>query len=272
MYIGSIRKSAIWAVSMTAASQCADRRPRIGLVADNRSVTMGAWTDLEACVVPRSYVEAIAAAAGSPIVIPVDECHVEEPASAIDVLDGLALIGGRDLDPEHYGQDPHEQTDVVDGLGSVRDRLELSLAALAVERDLPVLGICRGVQVLNVALGGDLEQHLGDRVDLRPHRERLGEFTRHVVTARPETKLADALGTAAVEVASHHHQGVGRMGEGLVAAATSPDGVVEALEHPGCTFCVGVLWHPEEDVPGDGLSLFRSLVDAAATRCSPSRH
>jgi putative glutamine amidotransferase len=271
MDIGSIRKSAIWTVPMTAASPRADRRPRIGLVADNRIVTMGAWTDLEACVVPRGYVQAIAAAGGSPIVIPVDECHVEDPASAIEMLDGLALIGGRDLDPERYGQDPHEQTDVVDGLGSVRDRLELSLAALAVKLDLPVLGICRGVQVLNVALGGDLEQHLGDRVDPTPHRKRLGEFTRHVVNARPETKLAEALGTAAVEVASHHHQGVGRMGAGLVAAATSPDGVVEALEHPGCTFCVGVLWHPEEDVPGSGLPLFRSLADAAAARFSRSQ-
>jgi putative glutamine amidotransferase len=246
---------------MTSLSQ---RRPRIGLVADSRIVAMGAWTDLEACVVPRSYVGAIAAAGGSPIVIPADECHVEDPGGAIDVLDGLALIGGRDIDPVHYGEEPHGQTDLVDGLASVRDRLELSLAALAIERDVPVLGICRGLQVLNVALAGDLEQHLGDRLDLTPHRERLGEFTRHVVNARPGTKLAEALGSAAVEVASHHHQGIGRLGPGLVPAATAPDGVVEALEHRDHRFCVGVLWHPEEDVPGTGLRLFRALVEAAA--------
>jgi putative glutamine amidotransferase len=242
------------------------RRPRIGLVADTRSVTMGAWKDLEACVVPQTYVRAISTAGGLPLVVPVDGHYIDEPFAALDVLDGLALIGGRDLDARLYGQQAHRENDPVEALGDVRDRLEIALAALALELDLPVLGICRGVQVLNIAMGGDLEQHLGDRIDLAPHRVRPGEFARHVVTARPGTHLAEALGTGSVEVASLHHQGIGRLGAGLVPAATAPDGVVEALEHPDRGFCVGVLWHPEEDVPGEGLSLFRALVEAAGAR------
>jgi putative glutamine amidotransferase len=242
------------------------RRPRIGLVADSRSVTMGAWADLQASVVPHTYVRAISKAGGAPFLIPVDECYVAEPFAAVDALDGLALIGGRDLDAALYGQEAHRENDPVEALGDVRDRLEIALAALALELDLPVLGICRGVQVLNVAMGGDLEQHLGDRIDLTPHRERPGAFTRHRVTATPGTHVAEALGKGTVEVASLHHQGVGRLGAGLVAAATAPDGVVEALEHPEHRFCVGVLWHPEEDVPGTGLGLFRALVEAAGAR------
>lgn len=244
----------------------APRRPSIGLVADSRTVTMGAWSNLDACVVPQTYVRAIAAAGGLPVVIPVDECYVEEPAAAIDLLDGLALIGGRDLDSALYGQEPHGENDRVAALGRVRDRLEMALAALAVELNLPVLGVCRGVQVLNVALGGDLEQHLGDRLDPTPHRHRLGEFTRHLVSATPGTHVAEALGNEVFEVASHHHQGLGRVAAGLVPAATADDGVVEALEHPDRAFCVGVLWHPEEDVPGTGLGLFQALVEAAGAR------
>jgi putative glutamine amidotransferase len=139
---------------------------------------------------------------------------------------------------------------------------ELALARGAIARDLPVLGICRGFQVLNIAYGGDLNQHVGDEYDPAPHRPQLGTFGRHDVEIRGG-KLREILGERATEIHSHHHQGLGRVGEGLVVTAVAPDGLVEGVEDPSRAFCLGVLWHPEEDPHGAGLPLFQALVEQA---------
>src|SRR5262249_31576843 len=141
-----------------------------------------------------------------------------------------------------------------------RDRAELALLSAALERDLPVLALCRGSQVLNVALGGDLEQHVPDRVGHDGHKEVAGTFSEHGVTTVPETRGAAIVGEHAT-VSSHHHQGYGRLGEGLREAAHADDGTVEAIEDPTRRFAVGVLWHPEE---GEDARLFEELVAQAA--------
>jgi putative glutamine amidotransferase len=141
-----------------------------------------------------------------------------------------------------------------------RDDFELVLMQAALERDAPVLAICRGSQVLNVALGGGLEQHVPDRVQSHVHKETTGVFSEHDVEVRDGTRLASILGDSS-DVKSHHHQGYGELGTGLVESAHAPDGTVEALEDPTRRFAVGVLWHPEE---GGDLALFEALVSAAA--------
>jgi putative glutamine amidotransferase len=248
-------------------------RPRIGVVADHRYVTVGAWERVEAALVPNSYVRLIARAGGLPVILPVDRSLIEDTIGAIEMLDGLVLIGGRDLAAATYLQSDHPANDPADELSALRDELELGLTRAALEVELPLLGICRGVQVLNVIAGGDLEQHLGDRVQLETHRNRIGEFTRHPVRLLRGSLLHEIFDAATIEVASHHHQGIGQLGHGLVPAAFAPDGVVEAVERPAGQFCVGVLWHPEEDVDGRGLPLFAGLVAAAHARaqaCDPA--
>jgi gamma-glutamyl-gamma-aminobutyrate hydrolase PuuD len=147
-----------------------------------------------------------------------------------------------------------------------RDRAELALLRGALDRDMPVLAICRGSQVLNVALGGDLVQHLPEIVGDEKHKHTPGVFGDHEVELRPGTKVANLLGDRA-PVKSHHHQGYGRLGDGLVEAARAEDGTVEALEDPSKRFALGVLWHPEA---GEDMALFAALVaearDYRATR------
>jgi putative glutamine amidotransferase len=177
----------------------------------------------------------------------------------------LIFSGGSDLDPAVYGQDPHPETgDVV----SERDQAELALLEGALTRDLPVLAICRGSQVLNVALGGDLVQHLPDLVGDEKHKHTPGVFADHDVAVAPGTRLASVLGGRA-PVKSHHHQGIGRLGGGLVESARAEDGTTEAIEDPSRRFALGVLWHPEA---GEDLKLFEELVrEAADYRASRSR-
>ena len=176
---------------------------------------------------------------------------------ALDAVDGLVFSGGSDLDPDLYDQEPHDET-----LGVVpeRDRAELALLEAALARDMPVLAVCRGSQVLNVARGGDLVQHLPDVVGDDKHKHTPGTFADHAVTLEPGTRLAGLLGERA-PVKSHHHQGFGRVGEGLRVAAHAEDGTIEAVEDPSHRFALGVLWHPEA---GEDLKLFEELVGAAA--------
>ena len=143
----------------------------------------------------------------------------------------------------------------------MRDRVELAVARAALERDLPVLGVCRGMQLLNLVLGGGIDQHLEDPDGL--HRADPGSFVDHPVTAAPGSRLASVIGADPVDVRSHHHQGVEPVAPGLVASATSPDGLVEALEAPDRAFCLAVLWHPEENLAGGGHRLYEALVSAA---------
>jgi gamma-glutamyl-gamma-aminobutyrate hydrolase PuuD len=161
--------------------------------------------------------------------------------------------GGADLDPELYGADPHPETN---GVRADRDRAELALLEGALARDMPVLAVCRGSQVFNVARGGDLVQHLPEVVGDEKHKHTPGVFGDHDVEVKAGTRLQRLLGDRA-PVKSHHHQGYGRLGEGLVETARADDGTVEAFEDPSRRFALGVLWHPEE---GEDAALFEELV------------
>ena len=177
--------------------------------------------------------------------------------ATLDVVDGLIFSGGSDLDPELYGDSPHPETN---GVVRERDDFELKLMRAALARDLPVLAICRGSQVLNVALGGGIEQHVPDRVGNDLHKETSGVFSEHDVEVVPGTRLGSLLGERH-DVKSHHHQGFGELGQGLREAARASDGTVEALEAPSRRFTLGVLWHPEA---GEDSVLFDALVGQAA--------
>jgi putative glutamine amidotransferase len=228
-------------------------RPLIGITT---YVTPARWSywDVEAALVPASYVRAIDRAGGRPVLLPPTEDGVEE---TLDAVDGLLFSGGSDLDPDLYGQEAHDETF---GVVPERDRAELALLEAALARDMPVLAVCRGSQVLNVARGGDLVQHLPDVVGDDKHKHTPGTFADHHVTLEAGTRLADLLGERA-PVKSHHHQGFGRVGEGLRVAAHAEDGTIEAVEDPAHRFALGVLWHPEA---GEDLKLFEELVGAAA--------
>lgn len=236
------------------------RTPLIALVADRKPSTTGPWVDIMTDGLPHSYLTALEQAGGAPVLIPALDVHLESPERLLDGVDGLFLPGGRDLDAELYGQDPHETNDEP---LRVRDEIEIALVREARRRGMPVFGACRGLQVLNVAMGGTLTQHLGDDVDLTPHRDVVGVFTSHVVEVEPGTVLEQIVGRRQFDIASHHHQGVGRVGADLVVSATAPDGVIEALESADDSFCVGVQWHPEERLDPEGLDLVRAFVRAA---------
>jgi gamma-glutamyl-gamma-aminobutyrate hydrolase PuuD len=227
-------------------------RPVVGITTYVVPAKWSYW-DREAALVPADYVRAVERAGGRPILVPPSHDGIDE---TLDAVDGLVFSGGSDLDPELYGQEAHPETL---GVFAERDRAELELLEAALARDLPVLAICRGSQVLNVAQGGDLVQHLPDLVGDEKHKHTPGTFAEHDVTIEPGTRLAELLGDHAVK--SHHHQGLGRLGDGLRPAAHAEDGVVEAVEDPGRRFTLGVLWHPEA---GEDMKLFEGLVAAAA--------
>ena len=235
----------------------AERRPVIGITTYLVPAAWGAW-DMEATLVPADYVRAVSAAGGAPVLVPPGTSLPE----TLDLVDGLVFSGGSDLDPSLYSADAHPETS---GVIRERDEFELDLMRAALERDVPMLAICRGSQVLNVALGGDLEQHVPDRVGTELHREVPGVFSEHDVAVVGGTRLASILGDRH-DVKSHHHQGFGSLGSGLREAARAPDGTLEALEDPSRRFTLGVLWHPEA---GEDRALFEALVaEAAAYRAS----
>ena len=228
------------------------RKPVVGITTYVTPATFGVWT-LPTALVPYDYVQAVERAGARALLVPPADEGVEE---TLDALDGLIFSGGSDLDPELYGQEAHPETN---GIVPERDRAELALLSAALERDLPVLAICRGSQILNVALGGDLIQHLPDLVGHEGHRQSAGSFSDHDVSIEPGTRLAGLLGDR-MEVKSHHHQGHASLGEGVRAVAHDDDGHIEALEVEGKRFTVGVLWHPEA---GEDARLFEALVDEA---------
>jgi gamma-glutamyl-gamma-aminobutyrate hydrolase PuuD len=227
-------------------------RPVVGITTYVVPAKWSYW-ELEAALVPADYVRAVERAGGRPLLVPPAEDGVAE---TLDAVDGLVFSGGADLDPALYGQEPHPETL---GVGEQRDRAELALLEGALARDMPVLAICRGSQVLNVARGGDLVQHLPEVVGDEKHKHTPGTFADHDVSLEEGTRLADILGDRA-PVKSHHHQGFGRVGEGLRVAAHAEDGTIEAVEDPSHRFALGVLWHPEA---GEDMKLFEELVTAA---------
>jgi putative glutamine amidotransferase len=228
-------------------------RPVVGITTYVVPAKWSYW-DVEAALVPADYVHAVERAGGRALLVPPSANGIDE---TLDAVDGLIFSGGSDLDPELYGQDAHPETFGVVG---ERDRAELALLEAALERDMPVLAICRGSQVLNVARGGDLVQHLPDVVGDEKHKHTPGTFADHDVTLEEGTRLAQVLGNHA-PVKSHHHQGFGRLGDGLRVAAQAEDGTIEAVEDPSHRFAMGVLWHPEA---GEDMKLFEELVREAA--------
>lgn len=231
------------------------------MVGDRRTASFGAWSDVELSFVWAHYVEAIAAAGGAPVVFPVHPCYLEAPELALDVVDGLLLTGGRDLEAASYGERPDPANEPGDQL---RDQVELAIAGKAVDQGLPLLGVCRGMHLLNVIRGGGIEQHLADPD--RIHRGEPGSFVAHPLEVVQGSRIERIIGADPAPVRSHHHQGIGPVAEGLQVSARSPDGLVEAVEDPEAHFCLAVLWHPEEDLAGGGASLYEALVAAAASR------
>jgi putative glutamine amidotransferase len=227
-------------------------KPVIGITTYLTLARFGDW-DEQAALIPAAYVRAIEAAGGRPLLVPPSTDAIEE---TLDRLDGILLSGGPDLDPELYGQETHSETN---GIEPERDRAEIALLRSALERDMPVLAVCRGSQVLNVALGGDLVQHLPEVVGDEKHKHTPGEFADHDVVLVQGTRVQEILGDQA-PVKSHHHQGYGQLGEGLREAARAEDGTIEALEDPSRRFALGVLWHPEA---GEDSALFDALVEEA---------
>jgi putative glutamine amidotransferase len=223
-----------------------DRRPRIGLCAALERARWTVW-DQEAYLLSRSYADALQAAGAIALMLPVDPGVAERPDDVLDALDGLVLAGGADIDPSSYGAERDPKTL---NTRPERDRVEIALCRRALERDLPVLGICRGMQLLNVACGGTLLQHLPDSVGHADHRRSLGSFddADHDVRLAPGSLAARAAGETLHATKSHHHQGVDAIGDGLAATGWSVlDDLVEALEAPAHRWALGVQWHPEVD-------------------------
>jgi gamma-glutamyl-gamma-aminobutyrate hydrolase PuuD len=227
-------------------------RPIIGITSYAQEASWGAWT-MPAALVPLSYVRSVELAGGRPLVVPPVDDAVEE---TLDVLHGLVLSGGADIDPAAYGEAPHPETAMTH---PHRDEAELKLLEGALARELPVLAICRGMQLLNVLHGGSLHQHLPDLIGHEGHREAHGVFSEHAVRLQEGSTTGTIFGER-VAVKSSHHQGLERIGEGLDVVGWAEDGSVEAIEDRARRFAVGVLWHPEED---EDKRLFEALVEQA---------
>jgi putative glutamine amidotransferase len=231
-------------------------RPMIGVCAAVERATWGVW-DQPAVLLPVIYISAIQREGGLALMIPPDPRLVADPDQLLDVLDGLILAGGADVDPSSYGEQRHPQTK---GTVPERDAVELAIARRAIERDIPVLGICRGMQLMNVAFGGTLLQHVPDQVGHDEHRRYPGSFdgADHDVRLKAGSLAALAAAEAVHSTKSHHHQGVATIGDGLeVTGWSTLDELPEAIEAPANRFVLGVQWHPEADVES---RVIRALV------------
>lgn len=236
------------------ASNDSENRPLIGLTSYLERAQTLAW-DTQFALLHTSYVDAVSEAGGIAVLLPPQAAGAEQ---LIGHLDGLLLTGGADISPDRYGETSHEQTS---GTRPGRDEWEARLLRAALDRDLPLLGVCRGAQLLNVELGGTIEQHLPDVTGHDGHRPVPGVFGETAVQVRAGSRIAGLIGTG-VKVQCHHHQAIARLADGLEAVAHADDGTIEAVEMPGASFVIGVQWHPEQDHQADPR-LFRALVSAA---------
>jgi putative glutamine amidotransferase len=220
---------------------------------------MGLW-DRPAAVLPRVYSDCVIAAGGAVIGLPPQPATPEAVERVLDGIDGLILTGGKDVDAALYGEPAHPENDAP---RPDRDAWELALVRAAIARDLPLLGICRGLQVLNVALGGTLVQHLPDVIGSSRYSYGNATFADNPVATVPGTRVAGMLG-ATLTVKSYHHQAINRLAPGLTVSARGDDGIIQAVDIDGLGFGVAVQWHPEES-PND-LRLFEAFVAAASRR------
>jgi putative glutamine amidotransferase len=235
--------------------------PVIGLTTYLEQAQTGVW-DVRAGFLPAAYFQGVTGAGGVAMLLPPQPVDSDIAERVLDGLDGLVITGGKDVDPAAYGQAAHPATDEP---GRQRDAWEFTLLGAALERELPVLGICRGAQVLNVALGGTLHQHLPDVIGHTGHRAGNAVFTTLPVRTVPGTRLAALVGES-VDARCYHHQAIAELGQGLIVSAWDGDGVIEALELPGNGFVLAVQWHPEESL--DDLRLFAAIVAAARSYAS----
>lgn len=233
-------------------------RPLIGVCAAVERAAFGVWKDEPTVLLPLSYARAIHGAGGMIAMLPPDRRATKDPSELLERIDALVLGGGADIDPESQGVEAHPETI---GSNPDRDRFEIALAREALERGMPLLGVCRGMQILNVACGGTLDQHLPDRVGHERHRPVPGAWAEHDVRIEPDSLTASAAGAERLTVKSHHHQGVDAIPDNLRPSAwATDDDSVEAIETTDGEFVLGVLWHPEEDSED---SVIRSLVSRA---------
>ncbi|GLZ42911.1 gamma-glutamyl-gamma-aminobutyrate hydrolase family protein [Actinokineospora sp. NBRC 105648] len=238
------------------ASNGSDRPPVIGITTYLEPATFGIW-ETDAAVLHRVYLDCVRAAGGNPVLLaPIGDWR----AGTIDWLDGLVLSGGPDIDPRHYGAAPHPTTGTPQ---PARDAAEFALLDAAIAIGLPVLAVCRGMQLLNVALGGTLHQHTPEVVGSTDHQPQVATFGKTHLTVDPRSALGAVLG-ASVPALCHHHQSLDKVADGLRVVATAADGTVEAVELAGARFVLGVQSHPEQNA--DDVRLFAALVRAACQR------
>lgn len=245
-------------MALNGSEPGAHPRPVLGLTTYLQQAQSGIW-DVRASFLPAIYLEGVTRAGGIATLLPPQPVDADIAARVLDGLDGLVITGGRDVDPAAYGQAPHPTTDQP---ATDRDAWEFALLAGALHRGMPVLGICRGAQVLNVALGGTLHQHLPDVLGHTRHQAGNAVFSTSGVRTVPGTRLAGLIGESS-DAQCYHHQAIAELGRGLVVCAvTADDGAIEAVELPGADFVLAVQWHPEERL--DDLRLFAAVVAAAA--------
>jgi putative glutamine amidotransferase len=235
-----------------------DAAPVIGLTTYLQQAQTGVW-DVHASFLPAIYLQGVNLAGGTAVLLPPQNPHAAD--RVLDGLDGLIITGGRDLDPAAYGQQRHPATDEPETANRERDAWEFALVCAAIARGIPLLGICRGAQVINVALGGTLHQHLPDVLGHTRHQQGNAVFSTSSVHTVAGTKLAALIGESS-DAQCYHHQAIDRLGDGLIISAQDVDGVIEAVEMPGDNFVLAVQWHPEERL--DDIRLFDAVVKAAA--------
>lgn len=234
-------------------------RPVLGLTTYLQQAQTGVW-DVRASFLPAIYFEGVSLAGGISMLLPPQTLDPDIAESVLDRLDGLIITGGRDVGPQSYGQQRHPATDDEIADNRLRDVFEFGLLKGAIRRGMPVLGICRGAQVLNVALGGTLHQHLPDVLGHTRHQQGNAVFSTSSVRTVPGTRLAAVIGESS-DAQCYHHQAIDKLGDGLIVSAQDEDGVIEGVEIPGGSFVLAVQWHPEERL--DDLRLFAAVVEAA---------